>query len=166
VTGWTRGRAEILGMIERRELTQVTANAELADRLLATARQHVASARLLAASDPYLAYAALHDAIRKALSARCSKFKDCERRPREDTSPSCMRSMRSSAHQWARSCGQLTGSVSPAMRPSIPAQLPTSTRTQSVMTCRTLRLLLKRRPRLCRTCRYSALNRERVPQCG
>lgn len=69
MTGWSRGRAEILGMIERRELTQVTANAELADRLLATARQHVASARLLAASDPYLAYAALHDAIRKALSA-------------------------------------------------------------------------------------------------
>jgi hypothetical protein len=69
VTGWTRGRAEILRMIERRELTQVTANAELAERLLATARQHVSSARLLAASDPYLAYAALHDAIRKALSA-------------------------------------------------------------------------------------------------
>jgi hypothetical protein len=30
VTGWTRGRAEILGMIERRELTQLTANVELA----------------------------------------------------------------------------------------------------------------------------------------
>lgn len=69
MTGWTRGRAEIIEMIERRELTQVTANTELADRLLATARQHVASARLLAASDPHLAYAALHDAIRKALSA-------------------------------------------------------------------------------------------------
>jgi hypothetical protein len=37
-------------MIERQELTRVTANAELADRLLATARQHLASARLLAAS--------------------------------------------------------------------------------------------------------------------
>ncbi len=56
-------------MIERRELTQVTANAELADRLLATARQHLVSARMLAASDPYLAYAAVYDAIRKALSA-------------------------------------------------------------------------------------------------
>ena len=44
-------------MIERRELTQVTAGTELAERLLATARQHVASARLLADSDPYLAYA-------------------------------------------------------------------------------------------------------------
>lgn len=56
-------------MIERRELSQVTASTELAERLLATARQHVASARLLADSDPYLAYAALHDAIRKALAS-------------------------------------------------------------------------------------------------
>ena len=56
-------------MIERREVDQVTANTELAGRLLATARQHVASARLLASSDPYLAYAALYDAIRKSLSA-------------------------------------------------------------------------------------------------
>jgi hypothetical protein len=69
MTGWSRGRAEILGMIERRELTQVTADAELADRLLAAARQHVVSAGVLADSDPYLAYAALHDAIRKALAA-------------------------------------------------------------------------------------------------
>jgi hypothetical protein len=43
-------------MIARRELTQVTAGTELAERLPATARQHVASARLLADSDPYLAY--------------------------------------------------------------------------------------------------------------
>jgi hypothetical protein len=56
-------------MTERQELTQVTANRELADRLLATARQHLASARLLATSDPCLAYAAVYDAIRKALSA-------------------------------------------------------------------------------------------------
>jgi len=56
-------------MIERRELDQVTANPELADRLLATARQHLASASLLAPSDPYLGYAALYDAIRKSLSA-------------------------------------------------------------------------------------------------
>ena len=56
-------------MIERRELDQVTANSELADRLVAAARQHLASARLLAGSDPYLGYAALYDAIRKSLSA-------------------------------------------------------------------------------------------------
>ena len=39
------GREEVLGMLERGELSQVTANAELADRLMATARQHLASAR-------------------------------------------------------------------------------------------------------------------------
>jgi hypothetical protein len=66
---WDRGREEIFGMIERRELDQVTANTELADRLLATARQHLASAKLLANSDPYLGYAAIYDAIRKSLSA-------------------------------------------------------------------------------------------------
>jgi hypothetical protein len=69
VSGWARGREEILGMLERGELSRVTANAGLADRLMATARQHVASVRLLADSDPYLAYVAVYDAIRKALSA-------------------------------------------------------------------------------------------------
>ncbi len=56
-------------MIERHELDQVTANTDLADRLLATARQHLASAKLLASSDPYLGYAAVYDAIRKSLAA-------------------------------------------------------------------------------------------------
>jgi hypothetical protein len=56
-------------MLERRELTRITANEDLAQRLLGTARQHLLSARQLAGSDPYLAYAAVHDAIRKALSA-------------------------------------------------------------------------------------------------
>jgi hypothetical protein len=70
MTGWSRGRAEILGMIERRELTQVTADAELADRLLAAARQHVVSAGVLADSDPYLAYAALHDAMVNSRNGR------------------------------------------------------------------------------------------------
>lgn len=69
MTGWRRGRDEILGMLERGELTQVAAGTELADRLLAAARQHLVSAGLLASSDPALAYAAVHDAIRKALSA-------------------------------------------------------------------------------------------------
>ena len=56
-------------MIERRELTQIVANVELGERLLTTARQHLISAAQLAGSDSYLAYAAVHDAIRKALSA-------------------------------------------------------------------------------------------------
>jgi uncharacterized protein (UPF0332 family) len=69
VSEWERGREEILGMIERRELDQVAANTELAGRLMAAARQHLSSARLLAPSDPYLGYAAVYDAIRKCLSA-------------------------------------------------------------------------------------------------
>jgi hypothetical protein len=40
----------------------VTASAELAERLLPTARQHLASVRLLADSDPYLAYVDVYDA--------------------------------------------------------------------------------------------------------
>ncbi|GIH68848.1 hypothetical protein Mth01_11010 [Sphaerimonospora thailandensis] len=69
MTSWARGREEILGMLQRRELTQVVADAELAERMLATARQHLVSAETLADTDPYLAYAALHDAVRKALAA-------------------------------------------------------------------------------------------------
>jgi hypothetical protein len=66
---WSRGRERILGMLERRELTQVVADSGLAERMLTTAREHLRSAELLASSDPYLAYAALHDAVRKALAA-------------------------------------------------------------------------------------------------
>lgn len=69
MTSWARGREEIIGMLQRRELTQVVADAELAERMLSTARQHLTSAEALAAADPYLAYAALHDAVRKSLAA-------------------------------------------------------------------------------------------------
>ncbi|GLW97552.1 hypothetical protein [Microtetraspora sp. NBRC 16547] len=69
MTSWARGRDEIVGMLQRRELTQVVADPELAGRLISTARQHLVSAETLAGTDPYLAYAALHDAVRKALAA-------------------------------------------------------------------------------------------------
>jgi hypothetical protein len=69
MTSWARGREEIVGMLQRRELTQVVADAELAERLLSTARQHLVSAEVLADTDPYLAYAALHDAVRKSLAS-------------------------------------------------------------------------------------------------
>ncbi|MEW1847415.1 hypothetical protein AB0392_56475 [Nonomuraea angiospora] len=69
MTSWARGREEIIGMLQRRELTQVVADAELAERMLSTARRHLTSAEALAAADPYLAYAALHDAVRKSLAA-------------------------------------------------------------------------------------------------
>jgi hypothetical protein len=66
---WPRGRDEILAMLDSDELTQVVADLDLAHHLLAAARRHVGSAETLCASDPELAYAALYDAIRKALSA-------------------------------------------------------------------------------------------------
>jgi hypothetical protein len=69
MASWTRGRDEIVGMLQRRELTQVVADTELAERMLSTARQHLFSAEALARTDPHLAYAALHDAVRKSLAA-------------------------------------------------------------------------------------------------
>ncbi|MEO3802347.1 hypothetical protein [Nonomuraea sp. B1E8] len=69
MTSWERGREEIVGMLQRRELTQVIADTELAERMITTARQHLVSAETLASTDPHLAYAALHDAVRKSLAA-------------------------------------------------------------------------------------------------
>ncbi|WP_449064051.1 HEPN domain-containing protein [Planomonospora algeriensis] len=69
MTGWARGREEIIGMIQRREPTQVVPDDRLAARMVEMARKHLASAEILAASDPHLAYSALHDAVRKALAA-------------------------------------------------------------------------------------------------
>jgi hypothetical protein len=68
VTGWARGREEIAGMLERGELSQITANAELAERLLATARQHLASARLLG----WLARPAGFEPATRCLEGSCS----------------------------------------------------------------------------------------------
>jgi hypothetical protein len=97
MSSWSRGRDEIHDMLERRELTRITANEELAQRLLATARQHLLSARQLAASDPYLGYAAVHDAIRKALSSL----------------------LQMQGLPWARSFVRLTVYARHVMRPSI-----------------------------------------------
>jgi hypothetical protein len=66
---WQRGHDEIVIMIDQNDLTQVVADLDLAERLLSAARRHVKSAETLCDSDPELAYAALYDAIRKALSA-------------------------------------------------------------------------------------------------
>lgn len=66
---WQRGRDEILTLLDRGKLTQVVADLDLAQRLLTAARRHVKSAETLRDDDPELAYAAVYDAIRKALSA-------------------------------------------------------------------------------------------------
>jgi len=96
-------------MLERGELSQVTANAELADRLMATARQHLASVRLLADSDPYLAYVAVYDAIRKALSALL-QIQGSALRHLAGIWRSCTPCRRSSARRWAPSSAPSTGS--------------------------------------------------------
>lgn len=66
---WHRGREEILGMLDRGELGQVVADLGLAQRLITSAKRHLTSADRLGEDDPELAYAAIHDAIRKALTA-------------------------------------------------------------------------------------------------
>ena len=66
---WVRGRDEILGMLERAELTRVVADVGLAERLIASAKRHLTSAEQLSDEDPELAYAAIHDAVRKAMAA-------------------------------------------------------------------------------------------------
>ena len=66
---WERGRDEVLGMLDRSELSQVLADLTMAERLIASARRHLASADQLLEADPELAYSAIHDAVRKAMAA-------------------------------------------------------------------------------------------------
>lgn len=66
---WQRGREEILGMLDRGELGQVVADLKLAERLISAAKRHVRSADALSDADPELAYSAVYDAIRNALTA-------------------------------------------------------------------------------------------------
>jgi len=66
---WERGRDEILDMLERGELDRVIADLAMAERLITSARRHLDSADQLHEDDPELAYAAIHDAIRKAMAA-------------------------------------------------------------------------------------------------
>lgn len=56
-------------MLHEGRLQRVRHNSEHAVELIATARVHLRSAELLADSDPELAFAALYDSMRKALSA-------------------------------------------------------------------------------------------------
>jgi hypothetical protein len=66
---WARGRDDILDMLDQGDLGQVVADSGLARRLIDAAHRHVKSAETLAEDDPDLAYAAIHDAIRKAMTA-------------------------------------------------------------------------------------------------
>ena len=66
---WQEGRAVLDGMIARGELERVPADRDHADVLLGQARQHLDSARAIAAGDPVGGYQLLYDAARKALAA-------------------------------------------------------------------------------------------------
>lgn len=67
---WNQGRAEIDRMLVSGELEQVTPSRDLADRFMAQATRNLSSVEpLLAAGNPSLAYSALYDAARMALTA-------------------------------------------------------------------------------------------------
>lgn len=65
---WERGRAAIEAQLASGELEVVTASDELAQRFLAEAAAHMASARTISESDPAGAYQLAYDAARKACS--------------------------------------------------------------------------------------------------
>jgi hypothetical protein len=56
-------------MLDQGDLGEVVADSGLVNRLIDAAHRHVKSAELLADDDPDLAYAAVYDAIRKAMTA-------------------------------------------------------------------------------------------------
>jgi hypothetical protein len=68
---WDQGRDQIEAMLQgnRPQLQQVNPSREHADRLIAQARAHLASAELLHETDPEGAYALMYDGARKALTA-------------------------------------------------------------------------------------------------
>ena len=66
---WEQGRATIERMIGDHELQQVPSSRDQADRLLAQARGHLASAVKVLADDPAGGYALTYDAARKAFTA-------------------------------------------------------------------------------------------------
>jgi hypothetical protein len=66
---WEQGRDTIEKLIASAALEQVPASREHADLLIAQARKHLESARVIAGTDPEGAYAMVYDAARKALTA-------------------------------------------------------------------------------------------------
>jgi uncharacterized protein (UPF0332 family) len=67
---WSPGRERVRALIDAGELEQVEPSAEVADRLVRDAEQHVASARaILASSDLTGAYQLAYDALRKSAAA-------------------------------------------------------------------------------------------------
>lgn len=66
---WDKGRTTIDQLLSERSLERVPANEAHAEQLLESARKHLRSAKLIAATDPELSFSAAYDAARKALTA-------------------------------------------------------------------------------------------------
>jgi len=66
---WEKGRAEIDGMIGKREIERVAPSRQAADEFLATARLNVTDAAHINSHNPRGAYCLLYDAARFALAA-------------------------------------------------------------------------------------------------
>jgi HEPN domain-containing protein len=69
VARWGKGEATVTQLIDNRHLQRVAADSDTAISLLASAKRHVASARLTADSDPEASYSLAYDAARKASTA-------------------------------------------------------------------------------------------------
>ena len=66
---WEQGRAVIEQLLDDRRLEQVPADPTLAKDILDQAKSHLIAAERVSSLDPYVAYSALYDAARKALTA-------------------------------------------------------------------------------------------------
>jgi uncharacterized protein (UPF0332 family) len=66
---WAKGAERVTALIESRHLQRVVGDPDTVTALLASARRHVASARLTAEDDPEASYTLAYDAARKAATA-------------------------------------------------------------------------------------------------
>jgi hypothetical protein len=66
---WAKGAERVTALIEARHLQRVVGDPEAVDALLASARRHIASARLTVNQDPEAAYSLAYDAARKSATA-------------------------------------------------------------------------------------------------
>jgi hypothetical protein len=114
-------------MLDRGELAQVVADLDMASRLIASAKRHLRSAELVGEEDPELAYAAIHDAARKAMAAMLQAQGLRPTTAGENTWPYNMPSKPSSVRPWAVSCDPSTESGPPATAPSTQTGKPGST---------------------------------------
>lgn len=66
---WEQGRAVVERLLDINHLETVVADLDLAEVVLEQARRHLAAAERESDLDPHVAYAALYDAARKAVTA-------------------------------------------------------------------------------------------------